>query len=161
VADCPEAPSATGKLHVVVRVDFTRGTAVPELGRGQTLAAGDALVACAKSALADVKLAGVAHDNPRYSVAYAMTFGDESGNAASAAAPSPHAAPARDAPEETADVVWDVAIVRDAPKTGKVLARLQRGTSVRIGVSKDGWYPVKYGDNFASDGWLYRGAIGR
>jgi hypothetical protein len=24
-----------------------------------------------------------------------------------------------------------------------------------------GWYPVKYGDGFASDGWVYRAAIGR
>jgi hypothetical protein len=51
--------------------------------------------------------------------------------------------------------------VRDAPKTGKVLARLERGTSVHVGPVRDGWYPVKYGDGFASDGWVYRAAIGR
>jgi hypothetical protein len=62
--------------------------------------------------------------------------------------------------EGTAQIVWEVALVRDAPK-GKVVARLQRGTSVRVGAVKDGWYPVKYGDGFASDGWIYRGALGR
>lgn len=51
--------------------------------------------------------------------------------------------------------------MRDTPKTGKVLARLQRGAVVHLGLAKDGWYPVKYGDGFGSDGWLYRGAIGR
>jgi len=61
----------------------------------------------------------------------------------------------------TAQVTWEVALIRDAPKTGKILARLQRGTSLRIGAAKDGWYPVKYGDGFGSDGWVYRGAIGK
>jgi len=36
-----------------------------------------------------------------------------------------------------------------------------RGTAVHVGPVRDGWVPVKYGDGFASDGWLYRGAIGR
>jgi SH3-like domain-containing protein len=62
---------------------------------------------------------------------------------------------------ESAQVTWEVALIRDAPRTGKILARLQRGTSLRVGAAKDGWYPVKYGDGFASDGWVFRGAIGR
>jgi Bacterial SH3 domain len=67
-----------------------------------------------------------------------------------------------DTPEGTAQVVWEAALVRDAPtKAGKVMARLARGTIVRLGPSKEGWYRVKYGDGFAGDGWLYRGAIGR
>jgi SH3-like domain-containing protein len=57
--------------------------------------------------------------------------------------------------------VWEVAIVRDAPKTGKVVARLQHGAELHLGAPKDGWYPVKFGEGFASDGWVYRGAIGR
>jgi hypothetical protein len=72
--------------------------------------------------------------------------------------PGPEAKEAEDA---AAQVTWEVAIIRDAPKTGKVLARLQRGTAIRVGAAKDGWYPVKYGEGFASDGWVYRGAIGR
>jgi SH3-like domain-containing protein len=58
-------------------------------------------------------------------------------------------------------VVWEVAIIRDAPKTGKVVARLQRGSTLRVGAVKDGWYPVRYGEDFSGDGWVYRGAIGR
>jgi hypothetical protein len=45
------------------------------------------------------------------------------------------------------------------PRT--LVARLPRGTKVKVGTSKDGWYQVKYGDGFANEGWLYRGAIGR
>jgi hypothetical protein len=64
------------------------------------------------------------------------------------------------ADEGSAQVVWEVALVRDVPK-GKIVARLPRGTQVRLGAAKDGWYPVKYGDNFSGDGWVFRGAIGR
>jgi hypothetical protein len=63
--------------------------------------------------------------------------------------------------EGTAQVVWEVAIIRDAPKNGKVVARLQRGSALRVGPVKDGWYPVRYGEGFSGDGWVYRGAIGR
>jgi SH3-like domain-containing protein len=66
-----------------------------------------------------------------------------------------------DSADGSAQVVWEVAIVRDAPKTGKIIARLQRGTMIRAGQVKDGWYPVKFGDGLSSDGWVYRGAIGR
>jgi hypothetical protein len=72
-------------------------------------------------------------------------------------------APPRDGSRdaETATVEWDAAIVRDEPKSGKIVARLPRGTALRLGPVKDGWYPVKYGDGFANEGWVYRGAIGR
>jgi SH3-like domain-containing protein len=58
-------------------------------------------------------------------------------------------------------VEWEVALVRDSPKTGKVIARLPRGSQVRVGPVKDGWYPVTYGSGYSSEGWVYRGAIGR
>ena len=58
-------------------------------------------------------------------------------------------------------MAWDVAIVRDAPRTGKIIAKLDRGASVHVGAISQGWYPVKYGDGFASEGWVYRAAIGR
>jgi hypothetical protein len=60
-----------------------------------------------------------------------------------------------------AAVAWEVALVRDAPKTGNLVSRLARGTKVKVGTSKDGWYQIKFGDGFANDGWVYRGAIGR
>jgi hypothetical protein len=69
--------------------------------------------------------------------------------------------PAPAAASGEAEVAWDVGLVRDTPKTGTLVARLPRGTKVKVGTSKDGWYQVKYGDGFANEGWLYRGAIGR
>jgi hypothetical protein len=157
LADCPDAAGTTGKVRLVVRIDFPRNALAVELGHDHAASGAGPLLACAKSALASATLDGIAHDNPHYSVAYAVTFG-----APAAADPAPAAAAAPVASSDaTARVEWDVAIVRDAPKTGKVLARLPRGTPLRVGAVKDGWYPVKYGEGFASDGWVYRGAIGR
>jgi hypothetical protein len=164
LAECPQAAGATGKLHLMVRVDFGRGTIGAEAGKGTTLSDPDALVACAKTALADVHPTGIAHDNPRYGVAYHLTFGgDDKGAAAAASALPPGGAPAAAAraSDAEAQVAWEVAIVRDAPRTGKIVAKLDRGTSVHIGAMSQGWYPVKYGDGFASEGWVYRAAIGK
>jgi hypothetical protein len=162
LADCPEAAGASGKLHLVVHLDFPRGGVGVDLGRGHGVSSPDALLACAKTAMSGAGLGGVPHDNPKYSVAYTVTFAGE-GSAAPSASASTSARPAAggDAAEGTAQVVWEVAIVRDAPKTGKVVARLQHGAELHLGAAKDGWYPVKFGDGFTSDGWVYRGAIGR
>jgi len=158
LAECPEAAGASGKLRLVVHPDFARSAFAVELGRNQSVGAPEPLLACAKSALAGASPAGIPHENPRYSVLYVASFPDTASPAETATASAPAAARGSDA---TAQVEWDVAIVRDAPRTGKVVARLQRGTPLRVGTVKDGWYPVKYGDGFSSDGWVYRGAIGR
>jgi hypothetical protein len=162
LARCPEAPEAatvSGKLHLVMHVDFPRNNLGVDLGRGNGgLSSSDALLACAKDAVSGASLAGVSHEMPRYSVAYTVVLGAGASTASSTGA----ARAVDDAHEEgSAQVVWEVAVVRDAPKTGKIVSRLQRGTTVRLGAMKDGWYPVKYGDSFASDGWLYRGAVGK
>lgn len=162
LSECADAVAASGKLHLVAHVDFARGALSVDLGRGQSISSPDALLACAKTDVTGVALAGITHDNPRYSVAYTVTFDAAAGAATGAtSSSSPAAGRASDETDGTAQIVWEVAIVRDTPKTGKVLARLQRGTTVHLGAARDGWYPVKYGDGFGSDGWLYRGAVGR
>ncbi|HEX8791545.1 MAG TPA: SH3 domain-containing protein [Polyangiaceae bacterium] len=165
LAECAEAAGETGKLHLVVHLDFSRGGVGVELGRGQGVSSADALLACAKSDVAGASLSGITHDNPRYSVAYSVTFGAGSGAPAGGAESTPAAPPstpvATGAVDGDAQVVWEVALIRDAPKTGKIVARLQRGTQIHVGAVHDGWYPVKYGDGFSSDGWVFRGAIGR
>jgi hypothetical protein len=170
LGDCPAAAGVNGTLHFVARVDFDRGGSV-ELGRARGTSPPEALVACAKATMAGVSVAGVTHDESRYSVAYSVAFGpsDAAGPAAALAgpvAPGAESAPAspppvHDVAPQTAEVEWEAAIVRDEPKTGNIVARLPRGTALRVGTVKDGWYPIKYGDGFASGGWVYRGAIGR
>jgi len=161
LSECPEAAAASGKLHLVAHIDLGRGALSVDLGRGQGVASPDALLACAKADVTGISLAGITHDNPRYSVAYTVTFDAATGTAAADTGSASSSTHATEGAEGTAQIVWEVAIVRDTPKTGKVLARLQRGTAVHLGTAKDGWYPVKYGDGFGSDGWLYRGAVGR
>jgi hypothetical protein len=167
LAECADAAGETGKLHLVVHLDFPRGGVGVDLGRGQGVSSADALLACAKSDVAGASLAGIAHDNPRYSVAYSVSFGSGGGTPAGGAESgastpgTPSTPAATGAVDGDAQVVWEVAIIRDAPKTGKIVARLQRGTQIHIGAARDGWFPVRYGDGFSSDGWVYRGAIGR
>jgi hypothetical protein len=157
--ECPDAANAIGKLQLLLHLDFARGTLIVDVNRSQSLSPPDALLACAKADLAGAPLAGVAHEHPRYSVGYTVSFGV--GGRPAAAGASASVRTAGETPDGTAQVVWEVALVRDTPKTGRIVARLQRGTTLRIGPAKDGWYPVKYGESFASDGWVFRGALGR
>jgi hypothetical protein len=160
LADCPGAEAASGKLHVAVHLDFEHGTLGVDLGRGNTVAGAEALFACAKTAFEGTGITSLTHDKPKYDVLYTVTFA--SGQPAAGATASAKATPSASTGDETpVEVVWEVAIIRDVPKTGKVLARLQRGTKLHIGAAKEGWYPVKYGSDFSSDGWVYRGAIGK
>lgn len=160
LASCPAAAGANGKLRLTLRLDFGRGSLAVESGRGRDLATADGLVGCARTELGTPAVAGIPHDKQRYVVNYAVDF---HANDPPAAGPAPSGANAAapDVRDSTAQVAWDVAVVRDAPKTGKVVARLQRGATLRVGPVSDGWYPVKYGDNYENDGWVYRGAIGR
>lgn len=162
VEACPASATVSGKMHFVVRADFARGTLAAEFGKSQGPDAPEGLLACVRTSLAGASVAGVQHDYPAYAVAYTLAFGAPGAAAAAAIAPAPAAPPpSSGAAEGSSLVVWDVALVRDAPKTGKVIARLQRGTPLRLGSSKDGWYTVKFGDGFSSDGWVFRGAVGR
>ncbi len=81
-----------------------------------------------------------------------------SGTTATPAAPAttPAGKPSGDGNE----IVWEVAIVRDAPKSGAVIARLPRGTKIQVGAPQDGWYKVKF-DAAPNEGWVYRGSIGK
>ena len=155
LSDCPAASGVSGRLTVSLRIDFDHGISAA-LGRGRGPSSPEPLLACVNGALAGAGLAGIAHDFSKYTVAYGLNFSDSQPTAV-----APPAESATGAADGAAQVQWETAIIRDAPKTGKVIARLQRGTVLRVGSAKDGWYPVKYGDGYANDGWVYRGAIGR
>jgi hypothetical protein len=159
LAECGDAAQMSGKVRFVVRVDFPHNTLAVELGKNPGMTVPDGLLACAKEDFSGATPPGATHDNPRYSLAYGVTFGGA--NPGASATPSASAAAVHLASPESTQVVWEVALVRDAPKTGKVVARLQRGTPLQIGQGRDGWFPVKFGDGFTGEGWVYRGAIGR
>ncbi len=182
LAQCPAAADASGKLSVVFNVDFVRNKINFELGRTSSIDNRDSVAQCLRSSFEKVSVNAVEHDHPLYGIFYSVTFTPrdkpEGGPiVASAATPAQASSPGASAPaaqvaaprapapessgEPTAQVAWEVAIVRDQPRTGAVVARLQRGTKVHVGAGQDGWYRVQFGAGFASEGWLYRGAIGK
>jgi hypothetical protein len=164
---CPSAAGLAGKLSVGFEVDFGRDRIRVLRGKSTTIphttVAG--IGSCADDGLKNAKLAGLKHDHVRYTVFYAAYFyppgkmvdpgmaGDE---------------PERDTREGaaeaeqdtstagTAQVVYDTVLVRDEPKTGKVVARLVRGTSVELLSKQGSWYRIRFKDR---EGWVYRGAV--
>ena len=175
LATCSAAEGQTGKLSFIATADFPSGRLSWDVGKSSTVGNLDGIGACLKTHFSGVSAAGVAHEHARYAVAYNTTFSPPPEGAAPAkiADKADKAdAPDKNAKDDKSDkpdalaggeasVGWEVALVRDVPKTGGVVARLPRGTKVKIGVIKDGWYAIKFGDGFASDGFVYRGAIGR
>lgn len=150
-----------------------------EIGKSSTVANVEGFGACVRTGFQGVSIGALDHQNPRYALFYSLNFGakDATGSASGAVASatpvqsgsSGSATVATGAPtaapvpmdDSSAQVVWEVAIVRDAPRTGQVLSRLPRGTKVALGAGQDGWFKVKYGADLSNEGWVYRGAIGR
>ena len=178
LATCPAAAGQSGKLSVVLGVDFAANRITAGIGKSSTVPDHDALATCLHAQLDALTVAALHHDQPRYTVQYTTTLAGSGGSAGTMATgassnPAPTAAgattasaPAADpgassADEPAAAIVWEVAIVRDTPRTGSVVARLSRGTKIHVAAGQDGWYRVKYGSGFSSEGWVYRGAIGK
>lgn len=182
LATCSAAEGQTGKLSFVATAVFPSGGLSWDVGKSSTVGNIEGITSCLKTHFSGVTATGVAHEHNRYTVAYNVTFapaavvepapGKIAKDDKSANAKDDSADKAKDGPSDKADtpaaaagseasVGWEVALVRDVPKTGSVVARLPRGTKVKLGAMKDGWYAIKYGDTFASDGFVYRGAIGR
>ncbi len=160
LAQCTAAAGATGKLSAVFSLDFGSGRVGIDIGKSSTIGNQDGVASCLKTEFYGVNIAGLTHEHPKYTMAYHVTFAaPKEGSSASLADSAPPAVISEGAP--TAQIGWEVALVRDTPKTGSIVARLPRGTKVRVGAPKDGWYRIQYGNAFASEGWVYRGAIGK
>jgi hypothetical protein len=152
LSKCSAAEGVSGKLAVVVTVDFKASRINVDAGKSTTVASPDGLYACLRTAFQGAPLGGVDHDQQRYTVFYAVTLTSAGGAATAASASSD---------SSSVEIAWGTALIRSAPKTGDIVARLPRGSRVQIGVVKEGWYPIKYGADFASDGWVWREAIGK
>jgi hypothetical protein len=181
IATCSGVEGQSGKLSLVVNADFSSGRFWYDVGKSSTVQNVDAISNCLKTTFHGTSTTQTAHEHPRYTVLYnAMLTPPNAASAnasasASASAKEDHAEKAKEAPPDVkeehapppnlasgeAQVAWEVALVRDAPKTGGLVSRLPRGTKVKVGAAKDGWYQIKFGDAFANEGWVYRGAIGR
>ncbi len=172
LAQAPAAAENPGKLNVILGLDFTSNRVSVESGKSSTVKDVDSLKAFIAGEVKAMSLKSVDHQNPRYSVLYTVNIAAANAPAGASAtgaapststpsAPTASATPGEQMPEGMAAVAWEVAIVRDSPHTGEVVARLPRGTKVQLGTAEGGWYKIKYGPSFASEGWVYRGAIGK
>jgi hypothetical protein len=186
IATCSGVEGQTGKLSLIVNADFASGRFWYDVGKSSTLPNIDAVTSCLKTSFHNTSTTATPHEHSRYTVSYTAVFapGSSSGalddDKAASTKVEPSERSAKEAPDEKSErpekparpeksdlasgeaaVAWEVALVRDTPKTGGLLARLPRGTKVKVGSAKDGWYQIKFGDGFANEGWVYRGAIGR
>jgi hypothetical protein len=167
LAQCPAASGLAGKLSIGFDVDFHKKAVKLQLGKSTTLPRdkADALLHCADTSFDKVSLAEVPHQHRRYTLFYMASFATP--NAPSKGEPASDK-PAVEGPvagtttnespaSGTASVGWDVAIVRDAPKTGTIVGRILRGSKVKVVAHQGEWYRVQYG---SIEGWVYRGTIG-
>jgi hypothetical protein len=181
LSHCPTADGADGKLSVLFGLDFESNKVRVDLGRSTNIENKDTFNGCLSSAFEKVSLGAMAHDNVRYTVSYSVHFaprgsvtpatpgavgtptggGTSTGTGTGSATPSTASSPTADVAADSAEVVWQVAIVRDAPRTGNVVARLPRGSTVKIASNQEGWYRVQYGPSFGSEGWVYRASVGK
>jgi hypothetical protein len=163
LAACPAAQGASKVLSIGFDVDFTQRT-VRDVDKGKSTTfdreTTRALLACAKKEFETVDLSGIAHENARYQIYYLVEF-------------VPPGSVVKGAPDDDDDdgaepvveasglatVRWDVALVRDAPDTGKVSTRLRYGTRVEVAARKGKWYLIKY-DGKGNQGWVHENAIG-
>ncbi len=161
LAQLPATAENPGKLNVILGLDFKNNRISVESGKSSTVKDVDSLKAFIAGEVKSMSLKPVDHQNERYSVLYVVNIS----TGADAASSSPASAPTKPTenalPEGQSAVAWETAIVRDSPHTGAIVAHLPRGTKVEVGVSEGGWYKIKFGPSFASEGYVYRGAIGK
>jgi hypothetical protein len=165
LSQCPAAAGATGKLSIGFDVDFRRKAVKVLLGKSTTVShdKAQALIKCADTAFDKVSLGAVPHEHRHYTVFYTASFagqaktGEPTNEKPSAEGPSAGTTTSESPASGTATVNWDVAIVRDAPKTGTIVGRVLRGSKVKVLAHQGEWFRVQYG---SITGWVYRGTIG-
>jgi hypothetical protein len=161
---CASAPPSAGQLSVGFDVDFRRHRVRPMLGKATTLPSQTAqgLLACADAGLKSAALSDVKHRYRRYAIYYTATFAPAEQRADPPAATTPEHRTAGTTTNETpmtgsATVAWEVAVVRETPRSGSVVARVLRGTKVRLVARQGEWLRIRTG---TTEGWAYRGALG-
>jgi hypothetical protein len=124
------------------------------------------ILQCAAREFTNVSLDEVPNKHRRYTVFYTAAFyppgkepqgeakpGSEDGDSEAAAGSTTSESEA----SGLATVNWDTALVRKDPKDGDVVARLVRGTRVKIVGRQNDWYKIEHG---SATGWVHRAAIG-
>ncbi len=166
LAKCASAVGLEGKLAVGFEIDFQKKEVHVTRGKKTSLPGStvNGVVQCAARDFANVALEDVPHKYRHYTLAYTASFyppgkhpaqaedkaeGGE-GTAGATTSESPAGA-------SSATVTWDTALIRKDPKDGEVVARLVRGTRVKVLARQNDWYRV---ESSGKVGWVYRGSLG-
>jgi len=168
LAKCPSAVGLDGKLSIGFEVDFQKKEVHVVKGKKTTLPSStvQGILQCAAREFSSIALEDVPHKLRRYTLFYSATFhppgkrpdeeaapkGDDEGEPAAAGKTTSEASATG-----SAVVAWDTALVRKDPKDGDVIARVVRGTKVKLLGRQNDWYKVETG---SKTGWVYRAAIG-
>jgi Bacterial SH3 domain len=168
LAKCPSAMGLAGKISIGFEVNFgTKAIQVSRMKKGTTLPSStlDGVVQCAAREFGNASLEDVPHKHRKYTLVYNVTFyppgkhPEVTPTGADATDGDPAAGSTTSEAEAsgTAIIAWDTALLRKDPKDGEVVARIVRGTKVKIVGKQTDWYKVESGSKV---GWVYRGAIG-
>ena len=168
LAKCPSAVGLDGKLSIGFEIDFQKKEVHVVKGKKTTLPSStvQGILQCAAREFSNLSLEEVPHKLRRYTLFYNTTFlppgkrpdaegapkGDDEGEEAAAGKTTGEAAATG-----SAVVSWDTALVRKDPKDGEVVARVVRGTKLKLIGRQNDWYKVETG---SKTGWVYRAAIG-
>lgn len=156
---CKGTEAATGTLSLGLDLDLDASKLLDvESGRSTDLprAATDALLDCAREAFAHVSFSGVEHKYASYTVFTQVELSPAEALGAPPASAQPEVVEA----SGSAVVTWEVAIVRDTPKSGAIVARILGGTRLVVTGRQGDWYRVKY-DAKGREGWVYKSAVGK
>jgi hypothetical protein len=155
LALCKGTETARGTLSLGLELDLPKKK-ILEVTRGRSTTLPDdatqAFLDCARKDLSGVALEGVKHTRAQYTVFFVLDV-VPTGENVDKPEPKPDEASGR------ATVGWEVAIIRDTPKDGAIVARILRGTNVVVTGRQNDWYKVKY-DAKGNEGWVFRTAIG-
>jgi hypothetical protein len=166
LAKCPSAMGLSGKISIGFEVNFgKKQVEVSRMKKGTTLPAStlDGIVQCAAREFGNVSLEDVPHKHKKYTLVYGVTFYPPGKHPEGAAEGTTDGDPGAGSTTSEAEasgaaiVTWDTALLRKDPKDGEVVARIVRGTKVKILGKQSDWYKVESGSKV---GWVYRGAIG-
>ena len=168
LASCPAVAGVSGKLALSVDLNFKTQAIKVLAGKGSSTnkngkrddKAIEPLLACMRTSLKEL-LASESAPKPehlRYQLAYPITI-----TAQATTAPATSGSVEKEkAASGVATVQVDTAIVRDAPSTsGQPIGRLSRGTKVSTIGTSGNWFHIKFGDNDAQEGWIFRTNIGK
>jgi hypothetical protein len=165
LSKCPAALGLEGKLTIGLDLQFDKKEVVVQ--KSKKASAGSKIpsstvqgvLQCAGRELSGISLADIKHKHRRYSIQYVLTFypPGKRPEAEGAEAADKGGEKGEDSASGAATVAWDTALVRKDPKDGDIVARIVRGTRVKIVGRQGEWYRIESG---SKNGWVYRSAIG-